>query len=276
MPYLLMLLLELKKARAHALVSVSGSSSDENQARRLQLIASEISRLLKRSELFPSPKVKARFLAVLGTDAELQFSQACKALLLKREIRNLERHSRSHLTRTTYKDGSSGWENFLLNGAPGSGFASHRTAPESIFQVVPAVGMRIIADYDREEAEIVRFVKDSTVQLDVSPAATTLMIDFDKPTPPDQYIPDIRMSQQSRSDLIRPNPFRDDRMLRLDLVTPGSEPLEIFSSFIHRLEFPPPPMNAPAPVLNAPNACPIVTLRSWHPPTRLQDLRPLR
>lgn len=274
--YLLMLLLELKKARADTLLGVSRISNDKNKLRRLRFLASEIVRLLEQPDLFTSPKVRARFLAVLGADSELQFSQACKALLLKREVRNLERNWRSQLTRTPYKDGSCGWENFLLNGAPGSGFASHCTIPPSIFQVVPAVGMRIIADYDREEAEIVRFVQEFPTPLDVKRAATTLMINFDTLTPSDQYVPDVQMSQESRADLIRPNPFRDDRRLRLDLVIPGSEELEIFSPFIHRLEFPPPPMNAPAPVLNAPNACPIVALRSWHPPTRLQDLRPLR
>ena len=160
MRYLLMLLLELQKARAHALLRVSGASRDEKQLGRVQFLAREISRLLGRPGLFPSLNVKARFLSILAADAELQFSQACKALLLKRELRNLERQSRTQLTRATYKDGSCGWENFLLNGAPGSGFVSYRTTPESIFQVVTAVGMRILADYDREEAEIVKFVQE--------------------------------------------------------------------------------------------------------------------
>ena len=158
--YLLTLLLELQKARAYALLCVMGESSEECQIRRLQFLAREISRLIRHPELFPSPKAKARFLGVLGADAELQFAQACKTLLLQRELRNLDRKSRKEITRTPYIDGSRGWENFLLNGAPGSGHVSHRTIPKSIFQVVPAVGMQIIADYDREEAEIVRFVEE--------------------------------------------------------------------------------------------------------------------
>jgi hypothetical protein len=160
MRYLLILLLELQKARAYALLRISGASKDEKQLDRLQFLAREISRILGRPGLFPSLNVKARFLSILAADAELQFSQACKALLLKRELRNLERQSCTQLTRATYTDGSRGWENFLLNGAPGSGFVSHRTTPASIFQVVTAVGMRILADFDREEAEIVRFVQE--------------------------------------------------------------------------------------------------------------------
>lgn len=160
MRYLLMLLLELQKARAHALLRVSGASRDEKQLGRVKFLAREISRILERPGLFPSLYVKARFLSILAADAELQFSQACKALLLKRELRNLERQSRTQLTRATYKNGSCGWENFLLNGAPGSGFVSHRTTPASIFQVVTAVGMRILADYDREEHEILKFVRE--------------------------------------------------------------------------------------------------------------------
>jgi hypothetical protein len=158
--YLLMLLLELKKARAFSLVSSCGASDHEKQMDRLGFLTREISRLLKQPGLFPSDTSKARFFAILGADAELQFSQACKALLLKRELRNLERQSRVHLTRTAYLEGSCGWENFGFNGAPGSGFTSRRTNPESVFQVIPAVGIRILADWEREEAEIVRFVRE--------------------------------------------------------------------------------------------------------------------
>lgn len=160
MRYLLMLLLELKKARSFSLVSSCGASDHEKQLDRLKYLTREISRLLQQPCIFPSDTVKARFFAVLGVDAELQFSQACKALLLKRELRNLERRHRAHVTRTTYVEGACGWDNFLFNGAPGSGFTSHRTNPETIFQVVPAVGIRILADWDREEADIVRFVRE--------------------------------------------------------------------------------------------------------------------
>jgi hypothetical protein len=162
--YLINLLLELKKCRAHAWLRLSGISSDETQTQRLQFLAREISRLLHQPDLFVSPKVRARFLSVLGADAELQFTQACKNLLLGRELRNLDRKSRQEVTRKPYKDKSTGWENFLLNGAPGSGYPSHGTIPKSIFQVVPAVGMRIIADFDREEAEIIRFVEEVSGQ----------------------------------------------------------------------------------------------------------------
>lgn len=158
--YLLTLLLELHKARAQPLLQLTGLSSEESHLRRLQFLAHEISRLLQQPDLFVSSQVRARFLSMLSADAELHFTQACKNLLVNQELRNLERRSRKALTRTPYKDGSVGWENFLLDGAPGSGHASHRTAPTSIFQVVPAVGMRIIADYDREEVEIVRYVEE--------------------------------------------------------------------------------------------------------------------
>ncbi len=109
---------------------------------------------------------------------------------------------------------------------------------------------------------------------------------------------------------MRPNPFADvrntsnistaradtdlpqHRRIRLGLTTSAAEPLDLFPTFIgmlitthssgetkicsERMEQPPPPPQAPIPVLNAPTVFPIVTLRSWHPPTKLRDLRFLR
>ena len=83
-----------------------------------------------------------------------------------------------------------------------------------------------------------------------------------------------------------------DLRTRLSLPNLAAIPLEQFSSFIgmyslnflelmltrplDRLEQPPPPPQAQVPILNTPDVFPIYTLRSWQPPTRLQDLRFLR
>jgi hypothetical protein len=69
MRYLLILLLELQKARAYALLRISGASKDEKQLDRLQFLAREISRILGRPGLFPSLNVKARFLSILESFA---------------------------------------------------------------------------------------------------------------------------------------------------------------------------------------------------------------
>jgi hypothetical protein len=74
-------------------------------------------------------------------------------------MRKIMRSSRKNETRKPYVDGSRTWENFLFDGAPGTPYRVIQTIPKSVFQVIPAVGMRIVADFEREEAEIVRFVE---------------------------------------------------------------------------------------------------------------------
>jgi len=109
-------------------------------------------------------------MSILALDSEIRFARASKELLLKEEMRQIDRISRQQFTRPIYKEGSKGWENFFLNMAPGAPDAPiqrpgqrGRTIPESAFQVIPSVGMRIVSDFEREEAEIVRFVEQVCV-----------------------------------------------------------------------------------------------------------------
>jgi hypothetical protein len=86
--------------------------------------------------------------------------------------------------------------------------------------------------------------------------------------------------------------FQDLRT-RLSLTNLAAKPLEQFSSLIsmYSLNFlelmltkpsdrleqpPPPPPHAQVPILNTPDVFPVYTLKSWQPPTRLQDLRFVR
>ena len=69
------------------------------------------------------------------------------------------RTERKETTRSSYVRGGKSWENFLLDGAPGTPFTVERTIPKSAVQIIPAVGMRIVTDFEKEEFEIVRFVE---------------------------------------------------------------------------------------------------------------------
>ncbi|RMD44186.1 hypothetical protein DV735_g1007, partial [Chaetothyriales sp. CBS 134920] len=135
--------------------------SKKDQLHRLELVNGEIRRLLDYPRLFPNSSIRVRFLAILSLDAELQFHQACANRLLKSQEQELEQVSREKVTRPRYMPGSKGWENFLLNKAPGAPDIRHRviTGPKSSFQVIPAIGSRIITDLEREEREIVEYVQ---------------------------------------------------------------------------------------------------------------------
>src|ERR1700761_7072701 len=80
--YLYMISLEVVRARSFALVSSISAPNPEKQIARLRFLVSELSRLFNHPELFPSLAAQCRFSAMIGADAELQLSQACKDLLL--------------------------------------------------------------------------------------------------------------------------------------------------------------------------------------------------
>ena len=154
------------KARAYDLVSAVTELSEEEQARRqeeqimrLGFLVRELRRLLQTPQLFPSAAVRARFFAMLGVDSRLRFGEACKDLLLKAELCKIMRSARKNQTRKLYREDCRAWDNFLLNGAPGTPFEIIPTLPKSAFQVIPAAGMRIVTDFEREESEIVRWVE---------------------------------------------------------------------------------------------------------------------
>lgn len=212
-------------------------------------------------------------MAVVALDSNLQFVQAVKVLLIRETMQDLALYSRLR-TRPTYQRGSKGWENFLLNMAPGLPLKHLRvaTTPKTAYQVVPITGMRIVGDASREEELLARWVTDTPVPLDVEPAATTKLLDLDKPDEQEPN-PNIVLSQQSYDVFLRPNPFEEDRRLRLSVSSHGPEALMGYSPFIGRLESPIIPANQPIATLNAPNIFPAIPLRSWHPPTKLGAIR---
>lgn len=47
-----------------------------------------------------------------------------------------------------------------MNGAVGTALSSKQTVPKSSFQVIPAVGMRIVGDYENEENQLVSWIQE--------------------------------------------------------------------------------------------------------------------
>jgi hypothetical protein len=135
---------------------------DLNQAdqdQRVKFLAHEIKRLLEQPKLFPCDGSRVRFLAFLAADSRLQICEAVDSLLMQREIHVIQEAWRKNVSRKGYLEGTRGWENFLLLDAPGIEFVPGRTTPKSIVQIMPPVAARIVADYEKEEREIVRFVQ---------------------------------------------------------------------------------------------------------------------
>jgi hypothetical protein len=272
----LTLVLEVLRSRAYPLVKLVRSHNVGDQIRRLKFVYREIHRLFQHPELFPSPVVRALFVALLASDATLQFTQAVKGLLLREITEDFA--LRSHMyTRPTYLPGSKGWENYLLNNAPGLPLKHLRvtTIPKTSYQVIPITGLRIIGDATREERHLANWINSTPVPADAEPAETTKLLDLDKPDAQQPY-PDIPLSQQSYDVFLQPNPIRERTRTRFDLSTHGRDSLEDYSPFVGRLESPPIAPNHPIGMLNAPNIFPVISLRSWHPPTKLGAIRYIR
>ncbi|KAK5040449.1 hypothetical protein LTS07_000947 [Exophiala sideris] len=255
--YLVSLMLEILRARAYPLVKLVRPHDMQAQVRRLQFISTEVRRLFHSPGLFPSLSIRARFAAILASDANLQFVQAVKELLLRDVVGALNQFSRNSLTRPTYLKDSKGWENFYLNMAPGAPTqqAILKTTPQSSVQSVPIVGMRVIADFSKEERLLRRWVKETTVPVDVKPAATTRVLNLDKPDEQDPN-PKHMLRQECEDVSIRPNPISEDHKLRLLIPNHGPEPLEDYTPFLGRLEAPPLPQNILPATLNAPECGP--------------------
>ncbi|OAL23703.1 hypothetical protein AYO20_10953 [Fonsecaea nubica] len=258
--YLVTLGLEILRAKAFPLVKLVRPLDVDEQIRRLKFSSKEVLRLLRAPDLFPSPASRARFAAILALDANLQFVQAVKELL----VRDIARDVNSFYlvcARPMYQHGSKGWENFLLNMAPGTpiGLKRAETIPKSSYQVIPLGGLRIIGDAHREEEALAKWIDETPVLLNTAPAATTKLLDFDNPDEQEPN-PSLRLSQQSYSMAHRPNPYKEDSTLRYDLSSHGPERLEDYVSTIGDLEanvmvaFPPAPQNAP-------NIFPMISIR---------------
>ncbi|KIW76913.1 hypothetical protein Z517_09357 [Fonsecaea pedrosoi CBS 271.37] len=269
--YLVTLGLEVLRAKAFPLVKLVRPLDVDEQIRRLKFSSKEVLRLLRAPDLFPSTGSRARFAAILALDANLQFVQAVKELL----VRDIARDVNSYYlacARPMYQHGSKGWENFLLNMAPGTpiGFSRTETIPKSSYQVIPIGGIRILGDAQREEEALEKWISETPLPMSTAPAATTKLLDFDNPDEQEPN-PSLMLSQQSYNMTFRPNPYREDPTLRYDVSSHGPERLEDYVPTIGRLEAN--VMGAlPAPQ-NPPRVFPVISIRSWHPPTKFEALR---
>lgn len=135
--------------------------SDDEQISRLEFVITEVQRLFQNPGLFPSDSARVRFAVALALDSDLHFAEAVKELLLTSLQGEIEKYNRQSYTRPSYKPGSKGWENFLLNTGPGAPKHNEppNTTPTSAYQLIPAVGMRIVGDANREEVVLAHWIQ---------------------------------------------------------------------------------------------------------------------
>ena len=151
----------MRRAWAESVIAGVDFLDEDETLRRLRHLCAEIQRLLEHPELFPSNEVRARFLAAMALDSELQFLSASTSLLINSEMDAIKDYTEQEFARPTYAEDCNGWENFLLNmapGAPNDPTDRARTTPTTSFQIIPPVGMRIISDMEREERDIERYL----------------------------------------------------------------------------------------------------------------------
>lgn len=273
--YLRHLCIELLRALAQPFLSLVHDVDENDQDEyedRLAMITYEIQRLLEHPLLFPSESTRVKFLALLALDSKLQFEEALSGLLIEAEIQELDDVRRQDYSRPLYLPGTHGWENFLLNMAPGapedpSNRAS--TTPKSSFQMLPPVGLRILAEYERQEQDVVRFIEKTAGLFAVTPARSTLMIEFDKPTPWEERIPRRGLISKLQRHIIGPNPYKKGRSIRDDISKHRRCDLEHLSELLHDMETP----QAARGVLASAHAFPVASIRQWEGPTRYKSLK---
>lgn len=163
--YLLSLALEVLRAKASPMVKLTKYVSTSDQISRLQFVSTETRRLFRNPDLFPSDPARVRFAALLALDSDLQFIEAVKELLLVDMQDDLNKYNRKMYTRPCYKDGSKGWENFLLNMGPGAPKRDEplETTPKSAYQLIPTVGLRIVGDANREEQGMAQWIQQVSI-----------------------------------------------------------------------------------------------------------------
>ena len=184
--YLHVLVIEMHRAWAEDMITEVDTIDEDDILRRLRYLSAEIERLLENPDVFPSEEARVRFLAAISIDSELQHRSACTTLLLRAEFDAIQEYTEQEFTRPSYAEDCNGWENFLLNmapGAPNDPTDRARTTPQTSFQMIPPVGMRIIGDLEREEREIEKYLSGNVLQKNqvesnTSSALSTLMIDF--------------------------------------------------------------------------------------------------
>jgi hypothetical protein len=221
--YLHSLSVEILRTWAEFFLIDTDAVDDEETMTRLAYLCFELRRFLENPDLFPSDEARARFLAAVSLDPEMQFFSACAGLLIKSELDAIRKDTEQDYTRPTYANDVKGWENFLLNMAPGGPSdptdRAH-TAPKTSLQLLPPVGMRIISDIEREEREIERYVEIKKDEgYDVTAASTTMMIDFNRKAKATTTLPLMSMPQQTFDATVRQNPFRPVRPIELSSST---------------------------------------------------------
>lgn len=158
MEYLLAMTVEMLRARSFVLTAVAQEKDFTTQLSRMEHIVHDFERLLSHPELFPSLEIYLQFIGVMNLNSEIQQAEVCRSLLLTEEAKALEEVSRNQFTRPTYIRGSKGWENFLLNLAPGAGLRPEicrPTTPKSALQILTPIAARIVGDFEREEEGII-------------------------------------------------------------------------------------------------------------------------
>ncbi|ETN43366.1 uncharacterized protein HMPREF1541_02525 [Cyphellophora europaea CBS 101466] len=270
--YLHHLCVEMLRAMAQPFVRLAKDTNEDEDEDRLEFIIHELKRLLLNPALFPSDSARVKLLALAALDSELQFQEACGNHIVENEVQELELVRRQAYSRPLYQPGTHGWENFLLNMAPGAPEDPSNRAistPKSSFQMIPAVGLRILADFEREERDIVKYIEQAPTDYGVEPAQTTLVIDFDKSTPWEERIPRRLLKNRTDRVVARPNPFKNGRSIREDISKCPTQPVENIGSFLHHIET---PQAVPA-TLTASDVFPAYSIRQWHPPTKYAHLR---
>ena len=165
-----MLIMEMRRAWAEEILANIDSRDEDETLRRLHHLSAEIPRLLNNPDLFHSNEARVRFLAAIALDSEVQFQNACTSLLIQSELAAIKDDTDQEFTRPSYAEDCNGWENFLLNmapGAPDDPTDRARTTPQTSFQIIPPVGMRIISDMEREERDIERFLVEVWLHQDL-------------------------------------------------------------------------------------------------------------
>lgn len=267
--------MDFYRAMAQPFISIVNDTDLASDVRRLEFLVHEIRRLLDNPGLFPSEPARMKFLSLLGLDAGLQFSRACSDLLIEGQVSALEVSRNKNYSQVPYQAGLKSWENFLRNMAPGAPQDPSnraRTEPKSSFQMVPAVGLRIVADFEREEQGIIRYINRAQGNLGVQPAKSTLLLDWSKETIPEE-IPRLRMSQHTERVIATPNPYRPGRSMRNDVCIHSAQPLEEIAPFLHHIENPNAVMDWPD---VAPHSFPCFAIRQWHGPVPYNGLRFIR
>ena len=218
--YLHVLGIEMLRAWSQAIIATAEDKEDEDAEERLTYVCFEMKRLLNHPELFPTNESRVRLLSLMALDVELQFQTACATLILKAELDAIESDTEADHTRPTYANELNGWENFLLNmapGAPSDPTDRAHTMPKTSFQLLPPVGMRIVSDLEREEKDIQRYLEDRNKEqgINVAATATTMMINFDRQTSTPTELPLLSLPRQAHNATVRPNPYRSVSLLHL-------------------------------------------------------------